>query len=850
MLSLLRRGLVANRRSKAKRARGRIALPGVGLPPLPDGWAVEQFSLTEIDPLFRGGGAALSMLSSRAVRAPRRKRRQMRQSGVARGLPRRRLSGHHLLKIRQALLASLSAFADHRLLMRTQSWRAKPDEIAAILAARHGDPFALLGLHETPEGFVIRAFAPGAQRLTAETPDGREIAVLDRVHDAGFFEALTTLDKRGPYLLAAENETGAWRFADPYAFPPFLGPLDDYLLVAGEHQKLYERLGAQLVVHEGVEGTNFAVWAPNAQRVSVVGDFNQWDGRRAQMRKRVDSGVWEIFIPGVGAGAVYKYEIIGRHGELLPLKADPFGFESELRPSTASVVAANAPYEWGDDVHMRARANNDPRRAPMSIYEVHLPSWRKAEGWRFLTYDELADALVPYVADMGFTHIELLPVNEHPLDASWGYQPIGLFAPTRRHGDPQGFRRFVDRAHQAGLSVILDWVPAHFPTDEHGLAQFDGGPLYEHPDPRRGFHPDWNTAIYDYGRREVANFLIANALYWLDRFHIDGLRVDAVASMLYLDYSRKAGEWAPNPDGSNDNRDAVRFLQRFNELVYGLYPGVVTAAEESTAWGGVTLPTSSGGLGFGFKWNMGWMNDTLRYMSSDPVYRKWRHNELTFGLLYAFAENFVLPLSHDEVVHGKGSILSKMPGDDWRRFAGARAYYGFMWGHPGKKLLFMGQEFGQTREWDYAGELDWGLLQYAPHRGLQDYVRDLNRLYRSRAALHARDCESEGFEWVVVDDAESSVFAFLRYGDDRARPVLVVSNFTPVPRHAYRLGLPRAGRWREILNSDAAAYGGSGMGNLGAITARAEGFAGFPACADLEIPPLSTMFFEPDDGLE
>ncbi|RTL85102.1 MAG: 1,4-alpha-glucan branching protein GlgB [Hyphomicrobiales bacterium] len=733
--------------------------------------------------------------------------------------------------------------------MTAKNGRAEKSDIEAIVAARHGDPFAVLGLHETPTGFVIRAFVPGAQSLVAETPDGREIATLARIHEAGVFEGLTPLLARAPYMLAAENEAGAWRFLDPYAFPPVLGPMDDHLLVAGEHRKLYERLGAQVLVHEGVEGTHFAVWAPNARRVSVVGDFNQWDGRRAQMRKRVDSGVWEIFLPGVGPGAAYKYEILGRDGALLPLKADPLGFEAELRPSTASVVASNAPYEWGDADHMRARAERDPRRAPMSIYEVHLASWRKAEGWRFLTYDELADQLVPYVADMGFTHIELLPVSEHPLDASWGYQPIGLYAPTRRHGDAAGFRRFVDRAHRAGLSVILDWVPAHFPTDEHGLARFDGGPLYEHPDPRRGFHPDWSTAIYDYGRREVANFLIANALYWLDRFHIDGLRVDAVASMLYLDYSRKAGEWAPNPDGSNDNRDAVAFLRRFNELVYGLHPGVVTIAEESTAWAGVTLPTSSGGLGFGFKWNMGWMNDTLRYMSSDPVYRKWRHNELTFGLLYAFAENFVLPLSHDEVVHGKGSIVSKMPGDDWRRFAGARAYYGFMWGHPGKKLLFMGQEFGQTREWDYAAQLDWGLLEHAPHRGLQAYVRDLNRLYRSRAALHARDCESDGFQWVVVDDADNSVFAFLRFGEDRARPILVVSNFTPVPRPAYRLGLPGAGRWREILNSDAVVYGGTGVGNLGGIEARAEGFAGFPACADLTIPPLATLFFEPDDGL-
>ncbi|MBL1255542.1 1,4-alpha-glucan branching protein GlgB [Methylocystis sp. Sn-Cys] len=732
--------------------------------------------------------------------------------------------------------------------MTRPSWRADPSEIAAIVAARHGDPFGVLGPHETGDGRVIRAFIPGARTLAAETPQGRPVTELELVHPDGFFEGLASIDPGAPYVLAASNGQSQWRLVDPYAFPPFLGAMDDHLFVEGAHRKLYERLGAHVVRHMGVEGTNFAVWAPNARRVSVVGDFNQWDGRRAQMRKRVDSGIWEIFLPGVGSGAVYKYEILGRDGNLLPLKADPFGFEAELRPSTASVVASDAPYDWGDEKHLRARAERDPRRAPMSIYEVHLPSWRKADGWRFLTYDELADQLIPYAADMGFTHIELLPINEHPLDASWGYQPIGLFAPTRRHGDAEGFKRFVDRAHQAGLGVVLDWVPAHFPTDEHGLAQFDGGPLYEHPDPRRGFHPDWNTAIYDYGRREVANFLIANALYWLDRFHIDALRVDAVASMLYLDYSRAPGEWAPNPDGSNDNKDAVAFLQNVNTLVYGLYPGVVTIAEESTSWAGVTRPVDMGGLGFGFKWNMGWMNDTLRYMSSDPVYRKWRHNEITFGLLYAFAENFVLPLSHDEVVHGKGAIVSKMPGDEWRRFAGARAYYGFMWGHPGKKLLFMGQEFGQTSEWDYARELEWGLLAHAFHKGLRDFVRDLNHLYRSHEALHARDCESEGFEWVVVDDAESSVFAFLRYGSDRTRPILVVSNFTPVPRRHYRLGLPYAGRWREILNSDASPYGGSGQGNLGGVDAKEEGFAGFPAMAEIQIPPLATLFFEFDNA--
>ncbi|TPQ46102.1 1,4-alpha-glucan branching enzyme, partial [Prosthecomicrobium hirschii] len=507
-----------------------------------------------------------------------------------------------------------------------------------------------------------------------------------------------------------------------------------------------------------------------------------------------------------------------------------------------------AGFVWSDAAHLAARAEGDPRRKPMAAYEVHLGSWQRGEGGRFLSYDELADTLIPYVAELGFTHLELLPVSEHPLDASWGYQPIGLFAPTARFGDPAGFARFVDRAHAAGLGVILDWVPAHFPTDPHGLAAFDGGPLYEHADPRRGFHPDWNTAIYDFGRREVANMLAANALYWLDRFHIDGLRVDAVASMLYLDYSRRAGEWLPNPDGSNDNRDAVAFLRRFNELVYGTHPGTVTIAEESTAWSGVSAPAYAGGLGFGFKWNMGWMNDSLDYMSKDPVHRRWHHDKLTFGLLYAFSENFVLPLSHDEVVHGKGSILGRMPGDEWQRFANARAYYGFMWAHPGKKLLFMGQEFGQTREWNFDAALEWWLLDHAPHRGLKALVGDLNRLYRALPALHARDCEAAGFRWVVADDRDQSVYAWLRLGDRHDPPVLAVSNFTPVPRPGYRVGLPFAGRWREVLNTDADLYGGSGLGNQGAVVAAAVPSHGLPASAEILIPPLATVYFlyDPD----
>jgi len=731
--------------------------------------------------------------------------------------------------------------------MTEAGWRAREEDVARIAAASHGDPFSVLGLHAAPGGAVIRAFVPGAERVEA-IRDGSADFELER-REGDFFEGfLPGEENRFSYRLRASNAQGVWEFADPYAFGPVLGPLDDYLLVEGTHRQLYERLGAHPITHEGVPGVMFAVWAPQARRVSVVGDFNHWDGRRHQMRKRIDSGLWEIFAPGVGEDAVYKYEITGAEGKLLPLKADPIGFAGEMRPSTASIVARTDAAVWHDAQHMASRQGAGARHGPMSIYEVHLGSWRR-NGWNgFLSYDELADQLIPYAVDLGFTHIELMPVSEHPLDASWGYQPIGLFAATRRFGDPAGFQRFMDRAHRAGLGVILDWVPAHFPTDEHGLANFDGAPLYEHCDPRRGFHPDWNTAIYDFGRREVANFLTANALYWLDRFHIDGLRVDAVASMLYLDYSRKEGEWLPNPEGGNENRDAVRFLQRVNELVYSLFPGTMTIAEESTSWPGVSRPTNSGGLGFGFKWNMGWMNDTLAYMAHDPVHRRWHHDKLTFGLLYAFSENFILPLSHDEVVHGKASIAGKMPGDAWQKFANTRAYYGFMWGYPGKKLLFMGQEFGQWNEWNFDVSLDWHLLAYQPHRGLQSLVRDLNRLHKEKPALHARDCEAGGFQWIAVDDAQNSVLAWLRWGPPESRPVAVISNFTPVVRNGYRIGLPCAGRWREVLNTDAGEYGGSGTGNFGAVAAVSHGSHGFPASAEITVPPLSTIYLEFDPG--
>jgi 1,4-alpha-glucan branching enzyme len=720
-----------------------------------------------------------------------------------------------------------------------EPWRAPEGDVAAIVAARHGDPFALLGPHKADGGTVVRAFVPGAERVELIDGAGQALVELGRRHEAGFFEGLIG-GALPPYRLRAFGGGGQWEVADPYRFGPVLGPLDDHLLIEGSHRRLWERLGAHPIVHEGVEGVAFALWAPHALRVAVVGDFNGWDGRRHAMRKRVDSGIWEIFVPEIGQGEGYKYEIIGADGTLLPLKADPVGLGSEMRPGTASVVER---LDTLPEVRAGYAGPADPRRAPMSIYEVHLGSWQRRPDDGFNSYDDIADRLVPYAAGLGFTHLELLPVSEHPLDDSWGYQPVGLFAPTRRFGDPAGFARLVRKAHEAGLGVILDWVPAHFPVDVHGLSRFDGTALYEHEDPRQGFHPDWGTAIYNFGRRETVNYLLANALYWLEAFGIDGLRVDAVASMLYLDYSREAGEWVPNAEGGRENREAESFLKELNKVVYGAFPDRMTIAEESTAWPGVSAPVHAGGLGFGFKWNMGWMNDTLDYVGREPIHRRFHHHQLTFGLQYAFSENFVLPISHDEVVHGKGSVIGRMPGDRWQKFANARAYYGFMWGHPGKKLLFMGQEFGQEREWDFRGELDWGALGDPLHSGLSAVVGTLNRLYRETPALHARDCETEGFRWIVADDAGQSVLAWLRLGGPEDAPVAVVSNFTPVPRIGYRIGLPQAGTWREIFNSDAGDYGGSGMGNLGAVTAGDQPSHGFPASAEVTIPPLATVYF-------
>ncbi len=721
--------------------------------------------------------------------------------------------------------------------------------VDAIVAGRHGDPFAVLGWHDSGNAAVVRAFVPGADAIDAIDSEGRPIAKLVRRHDEGLFEGEVGLSgARVRYRLRCMRGTQVWLQDDPYAFGPVLGTMDDWLIGEGTHVRLYDRLGAHAMIHEGVAGVHFAVWAPNASRVSVVGDFNAWDGRRHVMRKRIDTGVWEIFLPVLGEGTLYKYEIIGADGALLPLKADPVGFGAELRPSTASVVRRTDNFHWTDQHWMADRARSALRRRPMAIYEVHAGSWQRGADGRFLSWDELAAALPRYAAEQGFTHIELMPITEHPLDASWGYQPIGLYAPTSRHGEPAGFARFVDACHAAGLGVILDWVPAHFPTDQHGLARFDGTPLYEHADPMLGFHPDWSTAIYDFGRAEVANYLIASALYWLDRYHVDGLRVDAVASMLYLDYSRKEGAWRPNVHGGRENLDAIAFLRRLNMTVYAQCPGAFTIAEESTAWPGVSLPAYAGGLGFGFKWNMGWMHDTLEYLRHEPVHRRWHHDLITFGLLYAFTENFVLPLSHDEVVHGKGTLIARIPGDAWQQFATLRAAFALMWGYPGKKLLFMGQEFAQGREWSEDRALDWDQAEMHWHRGARDVVRDCNRQYAAQRALHERDCEPDGFRWIEVHDAEQSVLAWLRFGGEGAQPVAVIANFTPVPRIGYRLGLPLPGRWREIINTDATEYGGSGLGNSGQVITEASPSHGHAQSVALALPPLATLWLVHEEG--
>ena len=720
------------------------------------------------------------------------------------------------------------------------------DTVTRLLSASHDDPFAVLGPHKIGPSHWITAIDPGAHDLSAVI--GTKAYPLDRVQGA-LFSGKVPAGKA--YHLRGTGADGAtWDYQDAYRFGPVLSDFDEYLLGEGTHQRLWQALGAHVMEHGGVDGTHFAVWAPNARRVSVVGDFNAWDGRRHVMRRRGGTGVWEIFIPGAGEGAAYKYEIIGPDGTQQPLKADPVGFGAQHPPETASIVRDIRGYGWKDADWMKARAQSNRRDAAISVYEVHLGSWKRIwdQGGRPLSYKEAALDLVNYARDMGFTHLELMPVSEYPFDGSWGYQPVGLFAPTIRFGPPHEFRDLVDAAHNAGLGIILDWVPGHFPTDAHGLGRFDGTALYEHGNPLEGFHQDWNTLIYNYGRAEVANFLVANALFWFEEYHVDGLRVDAVASMLYRDYSRKAGEWIPNKDGGRENYEAIALFQRMNIAAYGAHDGILTIAEESTSFPRVSAPVDAGGLGFGYKWNMGWMNDTLDYIKREPVHRKYHHHQMTFGIHYAFSENFVLPISHDEVVHGKGSMIEKMPGNWWEKRANLRAYYGFMWAHPGKKLLFMGCEFGQPEEWNHDAQINWDAAERPDHKGIQSLVRDLNHLYRSVPALHIKDCEPGGFQWIDAADAELSLYSFIRRGNPDDAPCVVICNFTPVERTLHQIGVPHEGHWSEIMNTDAALYGGANRGNLGGVTATGEAWQGQPAAIRVTIPPLSTLIFSLDQG--
>jgi 1,4-alpha-glucan branching enzyme len=711
------------------------------------------------------------------------------------------------------------------------------------------DPHRILGAHEADDGgVVVRAYRPEAKSVTVQ-PAGRSAAVEAELKEAsGLWEALLPKAKLPlEYELEVEYADGnTFTLRDPYAFLPTLGELDLHLVMEGRHEELYERLGAHVREIDGVTGTAFAVWAPNARSVSVVGDFNSWDGRLHPMRSLGSSGIWELFVPGVEDGHKYKFEIRTQDGRLR-IKADPVAFAAEVPPANASVVHRPR-HEWSDAEWLEQRAQQDWLREPVSIYEVHLGSWRRnpLEDNRSLNYLELADELSDYCVDLGFTHVELLPVMEHPFSGSWGYQVTGYFAPTSRFGSPDDFRCFVDRLHRNGVGVVLDWVPAHFPRDDWALAQFDGTALYEHADPRRGAHPDWGTLIFNLSRNEVRNFLLSNALYWVREHHADALRVDAVASMLYLDYSRKAGEWLPNEFGGRENLEAVEFLKLMNETVYGREPGSWTAAEESTAWPGVSRPTYLGGLGFGFKWNMGWMHDTLTYFQKDPVYRRFHHHTLTFSLMYAVSENFILPLSHDEVVHGKKSMLDKMPGDRWQKFANLRSLYAYMWAHPGKKLLFMGCEIGEWEEWNEEGSLHWNLLEYAEHQGIQSLVRDLNRLYRTQPALYEVDFDPRGFRWLEANDATNNVVAFARLDENGEKPVVCVMNLSPVPRYEYRVGMPTCCRWRELLNTDASHYGGSGVGNMGGVDAEAVPWHDQPFSALLTLPPLGAVWLVPE----
>ena len=712
-----------------------------------------------------------------------------------------------------------------------------PEAIAALLEARHGDPFAILGRHPIAGGISVRALRPGAAVMRIE--DG---PTLDRVGDTALFEWHGSSDALAPhYRLQWLDEHGQWHSAcDPYTFAPQLADFDLHLFGEGRHRHAQRLLGARCHRVEGIDGVLFSVWAPNAERVSLVGDWNGWDGRVHPMRVRGGSGVFELFIPGIESGVFYKFELRTRLGVVL--KSDPYARAAELRPGTASRVVAESTYRWRDDDGMSARPGNDWLHRPLSAYEVHAGSWHR-DGERFLDYRELGRRLADYATRLGFTHVELLPITEHPLDASWGYQTTGYFAPTSRFGGPDDLRALIDTLHAAGIGVLLDWVPGHFPRDTHALACFDGTALYEHEDPRRGEHRDWGTLIYNFGRNEVRSFLISSALWWLQEFHIDGLRVDAVASMLYLDYSREPGEWLPNRYGGRENLEAVSFLRELNEVTHELAPGTVTIAEESTAWPQVTRPTWVGGLGFSMKWNMGWMHDTLDYLGHEPVHRKWHHERLTFGMLYAWSENYLLPLSHDEVVHGKHSLLGRMPGDRWQQFANLRLLYAYQWTYPGKKLLFMGGELGDPREWDHDRALDWGLESHPSHAGVQHLVGDLNRLYSSRAALHGSEFDAEGFAWIDCHDAEQSVVSYVRR--HAGEVCLVVLNFTPVPRNDYYVGVPFAGDWHELLNSDSRHYGGSDLGNGGTLVAEPVAWMGQPARVRLTLPPLAALVLAP-----
>ncbi len=712
-------------------------------------------------------------------------------------------------------------------------------DLLKIIDARHHDPFSLLGRHISGEEEIVRAFVPGAVsvHITPGNLAMRRIAESDLFEWRGLAGATGT-----PYRLCWHDKDGQEHcFIDPYQFSPHISEFDRHLFGEGKHWHIYRILGAHPVELEGVQGVRFATWAPNAERVSVVGDFNNWDGRCHPMTVHGNSGIWELFIPELASGALYKFEIRSRgSGEIL-VKTDPYGQQFELRPGTAAIIHNDRPYQWRDADWMKQRACRDWQHAPMSVYEVHPGSWRRNENGDFLNYRELATQLVEYVSALGFSHIELLPITEHPLDASWGYQTTGYFAPTSRFGTPDEFRFFIDYCHQHGIGVLLDWVPAHFPKDRHGIARFDGTALYEHEDPRRGEHRDWGTLIYNFGRNEVKNFLLASAIYWLEEFHIDGLRVDAVASMIYLDYSREEGDWIPNIYGGNENLEALEFLRELNTIVHGQQPGALVIAEESTSWPQVSRPVWLGGLGFSMKWNMGWMHDTLQYMSKDPVHRHYHHDQLTFGLLYAFTENFMLPFSHDEVVHGKGSLLNKMPGDEWQRFANLRLLYTYMYTYPGKKLLFMGNEFGQGIEWDFSRALDWYVLDFPLHQGVKRLLADLNRNYRSIPPLYRYEFEPEGFEWLDCHDAEQSVLSYLRKEDDSF--AVVVLNFTPVVRKNYRLGVPSPGHYRELLNSDSAYYGGSNTGNGGGTNSEPIPWMGQPHSIELTLPPLAGMIF-------